>query len=138
MMVRRAGLLGVAFFFALNAACGSHSHPQSSDQPAAKSGTQASSVKAAEGTPPPPGSALAKIQVGMSDAEVRKILGDPDNANGYITGKQFIPFYYGGDTMRTDWLYKGKGRVVFSRNRWSGNMQVVRVDYNPNETGVVK
>jgi len=135
MMARRVGLLGVAILFALNAACG-HSHPQSSDQPAAKS--QPSSTKAAEGTPPPPGSPLAKIQVGMSDTDVRKILGDPDNANGYITGKEFIPFYYGGDTARTDWLYKGKGRVVFSRNRWSGNLQVVRVDYNPNETGVVK
>ncbi|HBZ72300.1 MAG TPA: hypothetical protein DEP35_22230 [Deltaproteobacteria bacterium] len=135
MMARRVVLLGVAFFFALNAACGGHSHPQSSDQPAAKSGTQASSAKAAEGTPPPPGSPLAKIQAGMSDAEVQKILGEPDNRNFYPTGKGFIPFYYGGDTARTDWIYKGKGRVVFSHNRWSGSLQVVRVDYNPNETG---
>ncbi|HYB12366.1 MAG TPA: hypothetical protein VEG67_02775 [Myxococcota bacterium] len=133
MMARRVGLLSLAFFFGLNAAC-SHSHPQSSEQPAAKTDP----AKAAEGVPPPPGSPLAKIQAGMSDTEVRKILGDPDNANGYITGKAFIPYYFGPDTSRTDWLYKGKGRVVFSRNRWSGNLTVVRVDYNPNETGVVK
>ena len=30
------------------------------------------------------------------------------------------------------------GRVVFSRNRYSGNLKVVRVDYNPSETGVAK
>jgi hypothetical protein len=135
MMARRVGLLGLAFFFAVNAAC-SHPNPQNSDQAATH--TQANPAKAAEGVPPPPGSPLAKVQVGMSDTEVRKILGDPDNANGYMTGKQFIPWYFGPDTSRTDWLYKGKGRVVFSRNRWSGNLAVVRVDYNPNETAVLK
>ena len=131
MMVRRLAVLSIAFFFALNAACG-HSHPQNSDQ--ASSNAQANSAKAAEGTPPPPGSPLAKIQVGMSDSEVRKILGDPDNSNLYPTGKGFIPFYYGPDRMRTDWMYKSKGRVVFEHLAGSGGMKVVRVDYNPNET----
>ena len=137
MMARRVGLLGVAFVFAVNAAC-SHPKPQSSEQPAAKSGTQADPNDSHKGTPAPPGSALAKIQVGMSDTEVRKILGEPDDANGYITGKAFIPYYFGSDTSRTDWLYRGKGRVVFSRNRYSGNLKVVRVDYNPSEAGVAK
>lgn len=134
MIARRVGLLGMAFLFAVNAAC-SHPSPKSSEQPAAKSGNAA---EAAKGNPPPPGSTMAKVQVGMNDTDVRKILGEPDNANGYITGKAFIPWYFGSDTSRTDWLYKGKGRVVFSRNRYSGNLQVVRVDYNPSETGIVK
>jgi hypothetical protein len=82
---------------------------------------------------PPAGSDLAKVQVGWNDAEVRKSLGDPDNANAYMTGKAWIPFYYGGDTYRTDWMYKGKGRVVFSRNQWSGALKVIRVMHNPNE-----
>jgi len=82
---------------------------------------------------PPAGSAMAKIQVGWNDAEVRKVMGDPDNANAYMTGKAWIPFYYGPDTHRTDWMYKGKGRVVFSRNRYSGGLKVIRVLYNPNE-----
>jgi hypothetical protein len=50
-----------------------------------------------------------------------------------MTGKAWIPFYYGGDTYRTDWMYKGKGRVVFSRNQWSGALKVIRVMHNPNE-----
>ena len=82
---------------------------------------------------PPASSKLAKVQAGMNDAEVRKIMGDPDNANAYMTGKAWIPFYYGPDTYRSDWMYKGQGRVVFSRNQWSGALKVIRVMYNPKE-----
>jgi hypothetical protein len=32
-------------------------------------------------------------------------------------------------------MYKGKGRVVFSRNQWSGALKVIRVIYNPSEAG---
>lgn len=82
---------------------------------------------------PPATSKLAKVQLDMNDIEVRKIMGEPDDANAYMTGKAWIPFYYGPDTARTDWMYKGQGRVVFSRNRYSGGLKVIRVLYNPNE-----
>lgn len=82
---------------------------------------------------PPAGSSLARVEVGMTDAQVRKILGEPDNSNAYMTGKAWIPFYYGPDTHRTDWMYKGQGRVVFSRNRWSGGLKVVNVLYSAGE-----
>ena len=81
----------------------------------------------------PGGSALAKVSVGMNDTHVRKVLGDPDNANAYMTAKAWIPLYYGPDTHRTDWMYRGQGRVVFSRNPYSGGLKVIRVLYNPNE-----
>ena len=70
----------------------------------------------------------------MTDTQVRNILGDPDNANAYVTGKAWIPFYYGTDTTRTDWMYKGMGRVVYSRNQYSGALKVIRIIYNPKET----
>ena len=95
-------------------------------------GSSAPAAKA-KYTEPPAGSALAKVEVGMNDTQVRKILGEPDNSNAYMTGKAWIPFYYGPDTHRTDWMYKGKGRVVFSRNRYSGSLKVIRVLSNPNE-----
>ena len=79
-------------------------------------------------------SPLSKVEVGMNDFQVRKILGEPDNMNVYPTGKSWIPFYFGSDTTRTDWMYKGVGRVVFSRNQYSGALKVIRVDYDPNET----
>ena len=101
---------------------------------AADSGAQVAAPKLPAGySEPAAGSPLSKVTVGMNDAEVRKVLGDPDNANAYMTGKAWIPFYYGPDTHRTDWMYKGKGRVVFSRNRWSGALKVVRVMANANE-----
>jgi hypothetical protein len=82
---------------------------------------------------PPPGSPLAGVQIGSNDTDVRKIMGEPDRSNAYMTGKAWIPYYYGSDTSRTDWMYSGQGRVVFSRNRYSGGLKVIKVLYNPNE-----
>ena len=84
-------------------------------------------------TEAPPGSALAKVEMGMKETDVRKILGEPDDSNAYMTGKAWIPFYYGPDTHRTDRMYRGQGRVVFSRNRYTGGLKVINVLYNPNE-----
>ena len=42
-------------------------------------------------------------------------------------------FYYGPDTHRMDWIYRGQGRVVFSRNRWTGGIKVIKLMYNPSE-----
>ncbi len=81
----------------------------------------------------PAGTALVKVDVGMNDTEVRKILGDPEDSKGYMTAKAWMPLYWGSDTHRTDWMYRGQGRIVFSRNRYSGGLEVIRVLHNPNE-----
>jgi len=104
----------------------------------APAGDETASAKAPAAMPagysePPAGSKLAKVQVGWNEVEVRKALGEPDSSNAYQTGKGWIPFYYGPDTHRTDWMYRGQGRVVFSRNRYSGALKVIRVLYNPSE-----
>lgn len=127
-------LLLTAVLAALGA-CASGSSGSSSS-----SGTTTASEPAAKpaeakpaDVPPPAGHPFAKVTIGMNDTDVRKVLGEPDNANAYMTGKAFIPFYFGPDTARTDWMYKGKGRIVFSRNTYSGGLKVIRVMYNPNE-----
>jgi len=90
------------------------------------SSTQADNGKPANVlTAVPSGSPLAKVQTGMTEIQVRKIMGEPDNSRSYMTGKAWIPFYFGGDTHRVDWTYNGVGRVVFTRNRWSGSITVV-------------
>jgi hypothetical protein len=67
---------------------------------------------------------------------VQEILGAPTSQNTYQTGKAWIPYYYGPDTARTEWKYKGEGRVVFGINRYSGNQRVIRIDYDPAEDGI--
>jgi ABC-type Fe3+-hydroxamate transport system substrate-binding protein len=113
-------------------ACASGSSGSSSGSTTASEPAAQPAAKAAD-VPPPAGHPFGKVTVGMNDTEVRKILGEPDNANAYMTGKAFIPFYFGPDTARTDWMYKGKGRIVYSRNTYSGGLKVIRVMYNPNE-----
>jgi hypothetical protein len=82
-------------------------------------------------TPIPKNHPFGKITKGMPDSEVAKILGQPTDRRDYMTGKQFIPWYYGKDTSRSDWIYKGKGHIVFVRNRYSGSLTVIEVLYDP-------
>ena len=86
--------------------------------------------------PPPAGSPLGKVQVGMSEREVENLLGPPTDENEYITGKAFIPFFYGRDRTRRAYFYKGMGRVVFAGGGgFSRNWHVSRVEYDPSEVG---
>jgi hypothetical protein len=103
------------------------------------SGSEGSASKTSSGNYPagysaPPGDTkFAEVQINSTEYEVRKILGEPDRANAYMTGKAWIPFYFGSDVARTDWFYTGQGRVVFSRNRYTGALKVIRVLYSAEE-----
>jgi hypothetical protein len=103
-----------------------------------RGGDEPAAAKVDDGYPegfsaPPAGHKLGQVAPDMNDIDVRKVMGEPDESNAYMTGKAWIPFYYGPDTSRSDWMYKGQGRVVFSRNRYTGALKVIRVLYNPNE-----
>jgi hypothetical protein len=84
-------------------------------------------------TAPPEGSGFSKVVMRSSEVEVRKILGEPDNTASYMTGKIFIPFYFGTDAFRSDWLYEGQGRIVFSRGAWGDQFKAIAIKYNENE-----
>jgi hypothetical protein len=127
-MTARVSLVLLAFAVAALGACASSS---GGGQARNSSTAQAAAPNVVA---PPADSPLSKVQIGMNDIQVRKVLGEPDNANAYMTGKAWIPFYFGTDTTRTDWMYKGMGRVVFSRNQYSGGLKAIRVIYNPGET----
>ena len=115
---------------ALACAAGGGSSGQTS---AAEAGSAA--AKPPKGVAPPAGSKLAKVAVGMKPEQVKEIMGDPTSQTTYMTGKMWIPWYF-GPTHQTDWKYKAVGRVVFVNNRWSGQVQsVTRVDYDPGEGG---
>ena len=78
----------------------------------------------------PASSPLAKVKLGMQRAQVDDLIGQPTSTRVFPSGKAFIPFYYGPDTVRTGAFYKGLGRVVFS-----GAHQVVEIEYDPTEDG---
>ena len=78
----------------------------------------------------PADSPFAKIQMGMQQAQVENILGPPTSIRVFPSGKGFIPFYYGPDTVRTGAFYRGLGRIVFS-----GAHIVVEISYDPTEDG---
>ncbi len=107
--------------------------PAAAPAPAA---TPAPAKQEASARPPTPGTPLARVTAGMTEAQVIEILGAPTSQQNYVTGKAFIPMYYGTDTSRMDYRYKGVGIVVFSRNRYSGGTKVIKVDADPNEDGL--
>ncbi len=92
------------------------------------------------GVPAPRSSPLSKVQLGMGKKQVKDLLGAPTDENSYSTGKAWIPFYFGNDARRTSYYYKGMGRVVFADGNvfGGGSPEVVRVDYDPSESGVAR
>ena len=108
--------------------------PAAAATPSAPAATSAPAETAAR--KPATGSSLARITEGMTEAQVVEILGAPTSQQNYMTGKAWIPFYYGPDTGRLDYRYKGVGMVVFSRSRYSSATKVIRVAADPNEDGL--
>jgi hypothetical protein len=127
-MGRALLVAGVALTIGLAGCAKEQPRPQAQTQPS----------KESAGPPPPAGSPLAKIHEGMTEMEVGSILGPPTGSKAYITGKAFIPFYYGPDQSRFVAYYKGKGRIIFSGgNQWgAGRGKVIRIEYDPSEPGV--
>lgn len=63
---------------------------------------------------PAPGSRFTKLQIGMSMKQVTDLIGQPTDQGAYVTGKAWIPFYYGSDRYRHEMVYKGQGRLIFA------------------------
>ncbi|MGE4345535.1 MAG: hypothetical protein AB7F20_14895 [Geoalkalibacter sp.] len=85
----------------------------------------------------PPGSKFAKISIGMSMQQVFDLIGPPTDTRAYVTGKSFIPFYFGSDGARSEALYKGEGRITFAGGSGIGGgaHKVYRIIYDPSEGG---
>ncbi|WPH14953.1 hypothetical protein [Variovorax paradoxus] len=82
-------------------------------------------------------SRFTRLQIGMSAKQVTDLAGPPTDQGAYVTGKAFIPFYFGSDRHRYEMTYKGQGRLVFAGGGMgdysSGNL--IWIIHNPNETG---
>ena len=93
-----------------------------------------------ESRPIPADSPLAKVKVGMSEGRLYDLLGQPTESKNYLTGKSWIPFYFGPDTHRKEVLYKGLGRITLkpSGALGTGVYKVFKVTYDPSEDGFVE
>ena len=86
---------------------------------------------------PAPGSKFTKLKIGMGMRQVTDLIGQPSDQGAYVTGKAWIPFYYGSDRYRHELVYKGQGRLIFSGggvgNYSSGNL--TSIIHNSKEEG---
>lgn len=83
----------------------------------------------------PNDSPLAKVKEGMGMKEVADLIGQPTDTNAHITGKAFIPFYFGSGSTEVQAFYKGMGRVIYSGGGVGGGPRVISVEYDPSESG---
>lgn len=84
---------------------------------------------------PAPGSKFTRLQIGMPMKQVTDLIGQPSDQGAYITGKAFIPFYFGGDTHRQELVYKGQGRLIFAGGSMGdlGGANLIWIIHNANE-----
>lgn len=88
---------------------------------------------------PGPGSRFTRLQIGMPMRQVMDLAGQPTDQGAYVTGKAWIPFYYGSDRYRHELVYKGQGRLIFAGgNGWRGDYgsgNLISIIHNASEGG---
>nr|WP_319395702.1 hypothetical protein [uncultured Desulfobacter sp.] len=85
---------------------------------------------------PMAGSKFNKLEIGMGSKEVMDITGPPTDQATYISGKAFIPFYFGSGQSQACFYYKNMGRLVFASDAgFGGNMFLVGIEYDAGERG---
>lgn len=85
---------------------------------------------------PAPGSKFTRLQIGMSAKQAMDIVGTPTDQGAYITGKAFIPFFWGSDRYRHELVYKGQGRLIFAGSAgFDSNSHLIWIIHSANEQG---
>lgn len=85
---------------------------------------------------PVAGSKFTQLQIGMPLKQVLDIVGTPTDQGAYVTGKAFIPFFFGGDRYRHEVVYKGLGRLIFAGSSgFDTNAHLIWIIHSANETG---
>ena len=86
---------------------------------------------------PAANSRFTKLTIGMGMRQATDLAGQPSDQGAYVTGKAWIPFYFGSDRYRHELVYKGQGRLIFAGgsagNFTSGNL--IWIIHNASEAG---
>ncbi|WP_406848413.1 hypothetical protein [Xanthomonas citri] len=84
---------------------------------------------------PAPGSKFTQLKIGMPMKQVTDLIGQPDDQGAYVTGKAFIPFFFGGDRYRYEMAYKDQGRLVFAGKSMGTGGNLIWIIHNKNDSG---
>ena len=84
---------------------------------------------------PAPDSKFTRLQIGMPMKQVTDLVGEPTDQGAYVTGKAFIPFFFGADRHRYEMAYKGQGRLVFAGQSMSTGGNLIWIIHNKNDSG---
>src|SRR5260221_1806000 len=82
-------------------------------------------------------SKFARLEIGMSTTAAEQLIGVPDDSDRQITGRQFTPFYFGGDTQRYEAFYKNEGQLTYSNaSRFSAPETLIIISVDRKATAV--
>ena len=76
-----------------------------------------------------PGSKFSQLKIGMTMAQVQKLIKAPDDMIRHETGKRWIPFYFGNDSQRLQTFYEGEGCLTYTGGNvfGGGENQLIRI-----------
>lgn len=86
-------------------------------------------------------SKFSNLKIGMGFNEAISIAGKPTDTSSHITGKAWIPFYFGSGRYETVFYYKGVGRLTFAGGAGAyavgvnDNSGLTIIEYDKNERG---
>lgn len=84
---------------------------------------------------PAKNSRFTSLKMGMGMKQVTDIVGPPTDQGAYITGKAFIPFYFGDDKHRFEMAYKGQGRLIFAGQSFGTGAYLIKIIHDSNDSG---
>lgn len=137
--MKQAYLVLIALTVALTSACASRTAKTETSEPAPPAkqapvkAAPAKPVPAAEGAiigKPAAGSKFAKLKIGMTLAQVEKLIGPPTKQWQHPTGKASIPFYFGPDRWVIKYSYKGEGVLTLNSG---GDQVLTQIEVNKAE-----
>lgn len=84
---------------------------------------------------PAANSKFTRLQIGMPMKQVTDLIGQPSDQGAYVTGKAFIPFFFGADKHRQELVYKNQGRLIFAGGSMGDftSANLVWIIHNANE-----
>ena len=83
---------------------------------------------------PAPKSKFATLQMGMPLKQVTDLIGPPSDQGAYMTGKAWIPFFFGADRYRHELVYENTGRLIFAGSGgFDSNAHLIWIIHNRNE-----